>query len=222
MNGRRPPLLALLVAAGLTCPARLALGNPLAAGTFKSKEAPAPIPSLAKDTLSGHILFHAGGLLSIPFGRLDSRTLFYDRAGIGYGAAGDLGIGVSRYVSVSGWFDYQKFNEASQECACDAAGLGFGLQARYHLVQGVRFDPWVSLGAGYRKLDVYNPDRSYSGVEWLRLGLGGDWYALSQLGFGPYASLTLGTFTERPERADAAVYGTVTFGISIALDVQGK
>jgi hypothetical protein len=228
MNGRCPLVLALLVAAGLTSPAKRAFGGPMAAGTFRSKTESAPAPASAVDTVGGHLLFHAGGLVSIPFARLDSETLFSDRAGVGLGAAGDLGFGLSRYIALSGWFEYQNFGEASQACGCDGSGVAFGAQVHYHLVQGVRFDPWLSFGAGYRKLDMHDPsarlqtDATYAGLDWFRLGLGGDWYALSQLGFGPYAQLTLGTFTERPARTDASVYAMMTFGFSVSLDAHGK
>ena len=221
MTGRPFALVALL-AFGLTARAGTALAHeqpPTAAGV--KDEAPAA-PARASDKLGGHLLAHAGALLSIPFAKLDSSTNFSDRAGIGYGAAGDLGIGVSRYVAVAGWFEYQDFNEASRECACDATALGFGALVRYHLVQGVRFDPWLSLGAGYRRIELTNPGATYVGIDWLKFTLGGDWYAISQLGFGPYASVTLGTFTERPEDADAAVYGTVNFGLSLSCDAQGR
>lgn len=222
MTGR-PLALAALLACGLTIEAGTALAHePNPAATSVSDKAPAAAPARASDKLGGHVLVHAGGLVSIPFAKLDSSTNFSDRAGIGYGAAGDLGIGVSRYLAVAGWFEYQDFNEASRDCACDANALGFGALVRYHLVQGVRFDPWLSLGAGYRRIELNNPGATYVGIDWLKFTMGGDWYAISQLGIGPYASLTLGTFSERPDDSGAAVYGTVNFGLSLSFDAQGR
>lgn len=174
----------------------------------------------AKDTLSGHVQLGAGGLLAVPFARLDSETTFAGQAASGYGFAADLGIGVSRSVALGVYGQYLKLGDGDDCRTCDPTSLGFGAFVRYHLVQGVRFDPWASLGLGYRMLDTGEAD--YSGFDWLRLAVGGDWYALSQVGFGPYLELNVGTLTDRPSGTDAAVYATFAAGLRIAVDVQGK
>lgn len=174
----------------------------------------------APDTLAGHIQLAVGPTLALPFARLDNRTTFRDTADTGFGLGADVGIGVSRSVVVGGYLQYLKYSEANECPSCDPTSLAFGAFVRYHLVQGVRFDPWTSVGIGYRTLDTGSG--SYSGVEWLRFSIGGDWYALSQLGFGPYLELDLGTFTDRPSGTDAAVYATFAAGLRLAFDLQGK
>jgi hypothetical protein len=174
--------------------------------------------------LGGRLLLSAGPLLSIPVAKLDSRTDFNDAAGLGVGVGGNLGIGVGRSLSLGGYVEYVKFGHPSGCDSCEANALAFGPFARYHLVQGVRFDPQISLGIGYRRLEATTlvGTTKYTGIDWLKLELGGHWFAISQLGFGPYAELTLGSFTDRPANRDATVYGTFAFGVRLALDAQGK
>lgn len=206
--------------AAIAAPAEPAPGQPAATNPSPDADTPIELIPPAKDTLSGHFQLGASGLLAVPFARLDSKTTFGGQAAGGYGFAADLGIGVSRSVVLGGYGQYLKLGEGDDCRACDPSSLGFGAFVRYHLVQGVRFDPWASLGVGYRMLDTGEAD--YSGIDWLRFSVGGDWYALSQVGFGPYLELNLGTFTDRPSGTDAAIYATFAAGLRIAIDVQGK
>ncbi len=220
----RPRHAALLAA--LTVSARAAADPPAEPPAAPMEhDLPGPIPP-AKDKLGGHWMLRAGPLFSVPFGALDrERALdrardFNDTAGLGLGVSADLGVGVSRSVVFGGWFEYATFGEADP-CGCDASSIAFGPFARYHLVQGMRFDPWLSLGVGYRRIRASGPDFTYAGVDG-RLELGGDWYALSQLAFGPYAGLSLGTLLERPAATKAALYGSFSAGLRVAFDLQGR
>jgi hypothetical protein len=225
MIGPRLALLATLLGAPLAAAAETpaAPGAPGEAEAADSDAGPEPVPPAA-DTLAGHLLLNAGPQLSLPFARLDDQTAFSEAAGLGLGVSGKLGIGVSRGLALGGFAEYTAFDNPSDCTSCKATTLAFGPFVRYHLVQGVRFDPQIALGVGYRKLDATTEDGKYryTGIDWLKLELGGTWYAISQLGFGPYAELTLGSFTKRPADRDAAVYGSFSVGLRLALDAQGK
>lgn len=175
----------------------------------------------AANTLGGHLQLAVGPLIALPFAELDSATDFRDQAGNGLGAGADLGIGVSRNLVLGAFGQYVAYGDGNECTKCDASSFAVGGFVRYHLVQGMRFDPWASLGAGFRKLDAGDKG-DYSGIDWLRLQFGGDWYLLSQLGFGPFAELDLGTFTDRPEGTDARVYASALVGLRLVVDVQGK
>jgi hypothetical protein len=226
MIGPRLVCLALLL---LTPHAFAAAPDPVSptqtpAAAPAEEEALPPLIPAAKDSRSGHFLLGASGLGLLPIAMLDGKTTFMDRAGLGVGVAGDIGIGVSRYVSLGGFAEYAHFTSASDCSSCKTDTFAFGPFLRYHLVQGTRFDPWLTLGAGYRRLTASGApgETDYSGIDWARLALGGDWYALSQVGFGPYAQVTLGTFTERPSGTSASVYGMVNLGLRVSFDAPGR
>lgn len=164
------------------------LGAPIAAAA-ETAAAPAPAPSEASadkdagaepippatNTLGGHLLLRAGPLLSVPFAKLDSSTAFSEVARLGAGVGGNLGIGLGRSLSIGGYVEYVKFGDPSDCGSCKASSLAFGPFVRYHLVQGVRFDPQIALGVGYRKLDATASGKTshYTGIDWLKLELGG-------------------------------------------------
>lgn len=225
MTGPRLAFLAVLLGAPVVSAAESAAPAPASdtAAEVDEDGGPEPVP-FAADSLGGHLLLSAGPLLSLPIAKLDNRTDFNDVAALGVGVGGNLGLGLGRNVSVGGYVEYIQYGHPSGCGSCEATALAFGPFVRYHLVQGVRFDPQLLLGVGYRKLDATSltGKAKYTGIDWLKLELGGHWFAISQLGFGPYAELNLGTFTDRPPNRDAAVYGSFAFGLRVALDVQGK
>ena len=184
---------------------------------------PEPMPA-ASDTLAGHLALEVGPLFAVPFAQLDERTASKEAAGIGVGLGGKVGVGVSRGLSLGGFAEYTAFGHPSGCDRCEANAFAFGPFVRYHLVQGVRFDPQVALGVGYRKVNATTREQTYryAGIDWLRLEFGGAWYALSQVGFGPYAELSLGTFTKRPENRDPSVYGCFSLGLRLFIDARGR
>ena len=96
----------------------------------------------------------------------------------------------------------------------------------YHLVQGVRFDPWASAGLGYRitKLSTPAANIDYSGIEWLRLQVGGDWYPFDKIGFGPYLELDMGRYSSRSPSSvgNGANHWHLATGLRVTLDLPGK
>ncbi|MDQ2643596.1 MAG: hypothetical protein M3020_07270 [Myxococcota bacterium] len=183
----------------------------------------APTPP-ATDLLAWHPLLGVAGKLAVPFGKLDSERSFGDSAGLGYGVAGDLGLGLSRSVELGVWADYVTY-DSDEDCAgCEITSFGVGPFLRYHLVQGMRFDPFLTIGGGHRALTISRDGQKHtdSGLAWLKLGLGGNWYALSQVAFGPYAELELSTLTEPPEGSDPAVFAHFSTGLRLHFDVRGR
>ena len=89
-------------------------------------------------------------------------------------------------------------------------------------VQGVRFDPWVSAGLGFR--ETHGANESFTGIDWARLQVGGDWYATSQFGFGPLIELSLGTFvgSSGSNLETKAVDAHFVIGGRIVFDSPGK
>ena len=87
-----------------------------------------------------------------------------------------------------------------------------------------RPDHWLLAGIGYRKLTVSTDaaDLDYSGVEWLHLEFGGDWYPTSVIGFGPYLGFDWGIYGDHPGDGDSSSHFQVTTGLRINLDVPGK
>ncbi|HET9960151.1 MAG TPA: hypothetical protein VFQ61_36925 [Polyangiaceae bacterium] len=224
MNARTLLIAARLsVPIGLTSSLAWAQGAPPTPPRESDESHLAPIPR-AKDLLSGHVLVGASGRFVVPFGEFDDSTDVRDIARPSLGVGGDLGLGVSRQVALGVWFDYASYDARNRCGDCSASTWGLGGFARYHLMQGFRFDPWLQLGAGYRTFPVKNAGVSfdYSGIEWLRLGLGGDYYVLSQLGVGPYAELSLGTLTKRPEPQDRSIYGVFSAGLRLVFDASGR
>lgn len=218
----RAPALALLLCSLLEVSALSAQPSEPPSATDDEPE-PVPVPAAA-DLLGGHPLLGLSGKLVLPFGELDDERSFGDRAGVGYGVAGDLGIGLSRSVELGVWGDYARYADDDDCPDCETTSFGVGPYLRYHLVQGMRFDPYLLLGVGYRSLTTSNQafDETDAGLAWLKLALGGTWYALSQVGFGPYLELELATITDPPRGADPAVLGTFAAGLRLQLDFVGR
>jgi hypothetical protein len=197
---------------------------------------PALIPA-APDTLGGHLQLSPAAMIVIPFGKLTDRESQSSALASGLGLSLDAGIGVSRSVVLGVWGQFVSFSDAGDCSDCSPTSLAGGAFIRYHLVQGVRFDPWLSAGMGFRTLgassrDFGSPDElppgsdggvRFSGFEFLRFQVGGDWYPARFLGFGPFVELNAGTYLSRPDdRGDAAVYFQFATGLRLTLDVPGK
>ncbi len=191
-----------------------------------------PLPS-PTDTLTGHLVAAAGGGLVLPFGQLQSGLLQSRVLGTGYALDLDVGMGISRTVAAGLWGEYGAYGAGARCDDCSATTMAFGAFVRYHLVQGVRFDPWISAGIGYRmtKIETDASSFDYAGFDLLRLKFGGDWYAFKNIGFGPFIQLDTGLYGSRPndvsaladlESDELALNFAFTFGARITLDTPGK
>jgi len=143
--------------------------------------------------------------------------------GAGYGL--DLSFGVAEQLTLGVYGDLLVQDRVQNCASCAPLSYGAGLTARYHLVQGLRFDPWASYGLGIIGLNGVAPggDGSYFGLEWMRLTVGGDWYALPNLGFGPYLELGAGSFWSVPEdETPGGMHFRFQMGMRIVLDLPGR
>jgi hypothetical protein len=185
-----------------------------------------PIVAPAPDTLSGHFSLAPSFALAIPFGYSEADTLQSQVMSTGYGFGLDLGYGLSRSVAAGAWGEFQRLGSGDACPSCKTRSTAVGAFVRYHLVQGMRFDPWMGAGLGYRSTTTDTPTGSvtYSGIEILRLQLGGDWYAFDKVGFGPFLELAMGRYGSRsPGRVgDGANHWLFMMGARITLDVPGK
>jgi hypothetical protein len=195
-----------------------------------------PLVPRSQDLLGGHVLVGAGVGPTWALGKLGSEVAAVRGLGTGLGVNADAGFGLSRSVLVGVWGSFGRYGNGDACGACDGMAFAVGPFVRYHLSQGLRFDPWLSLGGGYRRVQ-FDQDgvlsgpppaeppvtAKFSGLQWLRLELGADYYMLSGLGLGPYGSLGLSSYTSRPKSAGEATVSTeLSVGLRFLLDVPGR
>jgi hypothetical protein len=182
-----------------------------------------PLIPDASDTVGGHLLASATPLWAVPFGTLESSLPAADQLASGFGGRIDLGYGVSRTVVLGVAGDFVSYMSPDACSSCKGQSFGVGPVLRYHLVQGTRFDPWVSIGAGYRSLSIDQGDTKLDldGIDWLRVGLGGDFYPLSNFALGPFAGFDMTTYTGGSDE-DPRIAFQFSLGLRLALNVPGK
>lgn len=170
------------------------------------------------DATSGHVVLVGNVGFASPYGWLEpgSSLRSYTPGGLALGLDADLGV--SRTLSVGLWGSAALLS-ARADCNCTIRSFAAGPLVRYRLVQGVRFDPWVAVGAGGRVTPLEaTTNTTYVGIDWLHMGIGGDWYAASGLTIGPIVTADFGTFVS-PRTAFNWQLG---FGVRIGLDVPGR
>ncbi|HVY26701.1 MAG TPA: autotransporter outer membrane beta-barrel domain-containing protein [Polyangiaceae bacterium] len=185
-----------------------------------------PLVPRAGDLLGSHVLL--GGAIGPAWtlGKLGSDVSASHGLGSGLGFRADAGFGLSRTVVLGVWGGYTTYANGSGCNDCAGRALSVGPFLRYQLSQGLRFDPWFTIGGSYRQvsfIDDTNATNKFKGIEWLRLEMGADYYVLSGFGFGPYAALGLSSYSKRPSSAgDASVSTELAFGLRLLLDVPGR
>jgi len=187
-------------------------------------EPPLVVP--APDLLSGHIMLSPSFGYAVPFANVEADAPQSDVMSSGWSGGLEAAYGLSRTVAVGAWGQYLSLGSSDQCKDCKTKSTAFGAFIRYHLVQGTRFDPWMAAGLGYRltTLSRLGEDVKYSGIEWLRLVVGGDWYAFDKIGFGPYLELDMGRYGTRSPGSigDSANHWTFLTGARVTLDLPGK
>jgi hypothetical protein len=211
---------------------------PPAAAPVDDEDPLPPLVPRAKDTRGGHIQVGATGLATAPIGELQKGYAARD-LGAGFGVALDAGVGLGQNLVIGVWGEGLWYS-ASSACRfwhlpntlrdpCGATSFTVGPFVRYHLLQGMRFDPWVLLGPGYRGISQETPNgtKKYGGIEYLHVVLGGDYYVTSGVGLGPWVGLDGGVFAKRPTPmfgppVKTAWHTEFTFGLRLVLDIPGK
>jgi hypothetical protein len=185
-----------------------------------------PLVPRAHDLLGSHVLVGGAVGPAWTLGSLGSDFAASRALGSGLGFRADAGLGLSRSVVLGVWGGYTTYANGSSCNDCAGRGFSVGPFVRYQLSQGLRFDPWLTLGGSYRQLsftDDAGATGKFKGIEWLRLELGADYYVLSGFGIGPYGALGLSSYTKRPGSAgNASVSTELTFGLRLLLDVPGR
>jgi hypothetical protein len=197
----------------------------------EEEEPEPPLIPPAQDSLAGHFTLSPGVAFVSPFGSLGADLSARDLLGDGLGLSVEAAVGVSRTIALGVWGQALSFGSGNECPDCSGSSLAGGAFVRYHLVQGVRFDPWMSAGLGFRTTSIEGTPigkqdsikQDFSGIEWLRFTVGGDWYAFSLLGLGPFLELDMGIYGTRPDSAgDSAAHFQLVVGARITLDVPGK
>lgn len=190
-------------------------------------EPQAPIVPRAPDLLGKHVLVGAAVGPSWSLGKLGTELAAARGLGTGLGFRADAGLGLSRSVVVGAWGSFAVFADGDT-CGSYCSGKAFavGPFVRYHLQQGLRFNPWMTLGAGFRQVtfeDETGARQRFSGLEWLHFELGADYYLFSGFGLGPYGSLGLSSYTKRAGgTGDAAVNTELSAGLRLMFDLPGR
>lgn len=216
--------------------ARTKLEDATASG---SQPEPAELPAAprvppAQDLVSRHGYFSALALLAFPFGSLERGLPWYDVAAPGPGAGLDLSVGVSRNVSLGVWADLAVLGAGPDCDGCSTLTLSIGPLVRYHLVQGMRFDPQVTAGIGLRSMATRGAtnDLDYLALDWLRFAAGGQWYATPNLAVAPFVALAAGATVQLPDSSPirlapgedrkSGVYGLMLLGLRLTFDAPGR
>lgn len=188
-----------------------------------------PTPPLAprkNDLLGSHVLIGAASGPLWSLGHLGSDLSAGQAFGTGLTARIDAGYGVSRSVALGVFGSFTTYADGDACKSCAGKSFAVGPFVRYQLSQGLRFDPWLLLGGSYRRVSFTDGDatsRRFSGLEWLHLELGADYYVFSGLGLGPYAALGLSSFTTRPSGSGSAAVNTeLSAGLRLLLDLPGR
>jgi hypothetical protein len=185
----------------------------------REEQDPTVVP--ARDTVGGHLAVGAVVGLFVPFGSVDSSIAQREIIGSGLLLGGDITYGVSRTVMAGVYGEVAMPSGTGPWSGQNALAIAAGPMVRYHLVQGTRFDPWLSYGIGFRRLS--NGNVSYTGIDWAHLELGGDWYAASNVGFGPLLELSMGTFLDSNRTLGSkAVNAEFVLGARLVFDGPGK
>ncbi len=196
---------------------------------------PVPVPP-APDKLGGHVQFGASLGWAVPFAKLGSGLKQGDVMSSGPGVGVDVGLGVSRSLVIALWGQAAFIGSADTCRDCRTTSWAGGPWVRFHLAQGVRFDPWIGAGLGWRTTTVRTNrgESSYSGPEWFRVVVGADWYPTRSLGMGPILEFATGTYTHRPTTlpvprrpSEPMNEGTTSHwqfvaGLRVVFDVPGK
>lgn len=193
--------------------------------TRPDDDPPLPIRPAApdRDQLSGHLR------LAIAAAFANFSGSFLDQSGIGERLGGsplgtaEIAIGASRHLELVLAGDYSRAL-AGEGCAnCEATSWSVGPMFRYHIVQGTRFSPWVAVGVAYRQNFLVGfSAESVRSLDFLKLQLGGDWYATSSLAFGPVLGLGLCSSISAPRDEGTAIFALMYGGLRLLFDVPGR
>jgi hypothetical protein len=218
----------------MTAPAETtsADADELEAASLAADEAESSDLPPARDTLGGRLALSMGGGLVVPFGPLEAEVPWRDTTGHGPGIDLEPAVGVSRSVMVGVWLGASRLGRGDLCQDCSTLTAAGGPLVRFHLVQGLKLDPWVSAGVGLRSIRVAADERlDYLGIDWLRATVGADWYASPHLAVGPFVQLLAGASVDRPQSSPlderpfddhGSVYWMFSSGLRLTLTLPAR
>jgi hypothetical protein len=146
----------------------------------------------------------SGGL---PFGAVQQGSPIDDSFAAVIPLQLDLGWRFSERLYLGAYLAYGVILRAKGGCknatSCSSSELRFGLGGEYHFPTEASFKPWLGLGAGYEISSTSgtleggaDQSGSVSGFEFGHLEGGVDFRALPRVIWGPYASFSVGEYTQ--------------------------
>ncbi len=176
------------------------------------------------DTITRHFIMSIGAGYALAFGRLDSQTSLNNLISGGVSYFIDVGYGVTRNVELELHSALSLYGSATGCPSCEGKSFDEVASLRYHLVQGVKFDPWLRTGLGLSTFHLSERQNSqtYVGLHWFELTVGGDWYFTRNFGIGPVVGLSLSSYLDHPASANTSVSGTGFLGVNVSFDSPGK
>ncbi len=176
------------------------------------------------DTLSGHLLLGLGTSYSNVFGSLDSSTSLRSVVSGGFNLNIGVGYGLSRAVEAQLLGSFASFSSSTDCASCSAKSYALTAALNYHIVQGVRFDPWVRAGLGVSAFSLNGAPgkRDYVGLQWLNATIGGDWYLSRHFGLGPMLSIALTSYLDHPSDSRTSIAAQWVGGLNFTVDGTGK
>jgi hypothetical protein len=198
------------------------------------KEGLGPARDAASDQRTMHLLVHGRGGAAFPAGSVATGIGTAEVSGAGFGFGGGIGLGLSRYLVLEVNAGYALLGGEDTYDIASGRTFDIGIGFAYHLAQGIAFDPWISYGVGFRTATFVTdedaddqgqkslPGPSFQGLDVARFALGGDFYPLPTLGFGPYFEVDVGTTITRPGALPSSVYAFLHLGVRIAFDPMSK
>jgi hypothetical protein len=177
-----------------------------------------------RDQLSGHLRIGASFAYGTFSGSYFSSSPIGAKLGGSAFVNADLGYGLSRQFEVVVIGDYSGTFSGSGCASCEAKSWAVGPMLRYHLVEGTRFNPWIGLGVALRHISLvgYEAVRSVKSVEFLRIAIGGNWFATPQLTFGPILGCALASSYAAPSGDHSEIFALFYAGIRVAWDAPGR
>ncbi len=215
------PLRRAVAALAVTSISLSMTGVALAQGQGQPDLSPPPAEGasrpFAPDTRAWHLFIDGYASLTGPTGAFASGIAASSLTAFGLNAGGALGLGVTRttVVEIRGGYSLYAPPRGCSE-GCSGRGYDIALGLRYHIAQGIAFDPWIGFGVGVRWTTFELPasiargagkpiegtdklEQVYRGIDVARITMGGSFFPVPFFGFGLYFEIDAGTNFTRPD-----------------------
>ena len=221
------PLLAVPYAIGIGAPLSYAQDT-APAPSKQSRPESTPELKASPDTRTGTLYLGVAPAVFVPFGGdYQQGANPYDVLGAMGGLRAQLGYAISRdgIIGLNGEFGTTVGSSSEGQSTIQGSGSTFaiGVHYRYALTTGLKFDPWFSYGIAYRGVDsdtTFGP-MTRSGIDWLRIECGSEWYPVGVFGISPVVGMTFGTLFADGSQSGTFI-GTANFSLKFQLNLPGR